>query len=347
LLLVFGGLLLGFVVLEVLVRMAHRGAPLEGRYDTVAPVRNSRWVPHPFLPYTGRPNSRFELYNGPERIPEFIVTNSYGFRAHEFAAEKAPNDFVILAFGGSTTYGYKIESNEKTWPELLERKLAARYPDKHIVAYNLGIDMATNAVGLVNLALVGVHLRPDLVIAYEGYNDLASLGYRNFRTDQAHFYRDIDPDSMFRGVQLSLPAWLRRSYVAYYASGALDLLFGMNDLTQSARMPEDPDQDRFRGIEATLRNLKTMDAIARAYGARALFSTFQFTYESTRPEYARFNDELRRYFRENGLLWIDQGALIPDEDPSINVDDCHFTPKGNEMFADNFFRFIVDHDLVK
>ena len=90
-----------------------------------------------------------------------------------------------------------------------------------------------------------------------------------------------------------------------------------------------------------------MNAIAQGYGAQALFSTFQFTHEDTGPEYQHFNEELRNYFRANNLLWIDQGALIPDNDPAINIDDCHFTPKGNEMFADNFFRFIVDHQLVK
>jgi lysophospholipase L1-like esterase len=347
LLLVLGGILVGFLALEAIVRLVHHGARPRGDFDTVTGIRYSRWMAHPFLPYAGRPSSRFEMFNGPERVPEVVVTNSYGFRSHEFPTEKKPNDFIIIALGGSTTYGYKIESNEKTWPELLERKLAAQYPDKHIIALNLGIDMATNAVGLVNLALVGVHLNPDLVIAYEGYNDLASLGYRNFRSDQAHFYRDIDPTTLFRGFQLSTPRWLLRSYVVYYATGALDLAFGMNDLTMSARMPKEADDDRFKGIEATLRNLKSMNAIAKGFGAQALFSTFQFTREDTQPEYQRFNAELRRYFQDNGLLWIDQAALIPDSDPTINIDDCHFTPKGNELFADNFFRFIVEHDLVR
>ena len=345
--LVLGGVFAGLLILEVILRVANHGARPGGSYDTSSPVRNSRWIAHPFLPYAGRPNSRFEMFNGPERMPEIIVTNSYGFRAHEFPTEKKPGDFFILAFGGSTTYGYKIASNEKTWPEILERKLAAQYPDKHIVAFNLGIDMATNAVGLVNLALVGVHLKPDLVIAYEGYNDLSSLGYKNFYTDQRHFYKDIDPAAMFAGFQLSVPQWLLRSYVVYYATGMLDQRLGMNDLMQTARMPKEPDEDRFRGIEATLENLKTMDAIAKGYGAQALFSTFQFTYEDKQPEYQQFNEALRRYFAATGLLWIDQAALIPDEDSTINVDDCHFTDKGNEMFADNFYRFIVEHGLVK
>jgi GDSL-like Lipase/Acylhydrolase len=347
LLLVAGGVLAGLTLLEVALRIYNGGARPGGSFDTSSPVTNSRWVSHPFLPFAGRPSSRFELYNGPERSPEFIVTNAYGFRAHEFPAEKKPDDFFVFAFGGSTTYGYKVASNDQTWPEILERKLAAEYPDKHVLVFNLGVDMGTNVVALVNLALVAVHMKPDLIIEYEGYNDLASLGYRNFRTDQAHFYRDIDPDAVSRGFQLSTPRFLLRSYVVYYAAGGLDRLFGMNDLMQTARMPPDPDPDRFRGIESTLENLKTIRAIAEGYGAQALFGTFQFTYEHDRPEYQRFNDELRRYFAANHMMYVDQAALIPDADPSINIDDCHFTPKGNEMMAENFFRYIVDYGLVK
>ena len=250
-----GGALVGFALVEGVIRFTHHGAPPRAEFDTTSPTQHSRWIAHPFLPYAGRPNGRFEMYNGPERTPEIIVTNSYGFRAHEFPAEKKPGDFYILAFGGSTTYGYKTESNAVTWPEMLERKLAERYPDKNVVAFNMGVDRATSAVSVVNLALVGVHLKPDLVIAYHGYNDLASLGYADHRTDAFHFYKDIDPDALFRGFQRNTPRWLLGSYAIFYATGALDHAFGANDLTQTARREKVADPDRFKGIEATLENL--------------------------------------------------------------------------------------------
>ena len=45
--------------------------------------------------------------------------------------------------------------------------------------------MATSAVSVVNLALVGIHLEPDLVLVCRGCNDLSVMGAANFRTDRA------------------------------------------------------------------------------------------------------------------------------------------------------------------
>jgi len=336
------GALVGVALLELGLRVyaATRG----GHVDPSKVTTQRRWISHPFLPYAGRPNSEFVSLNWPDTQPEVIVTNSYGFRSHEFPTEKHAEDFFVLALGGSTTYGYKVASNADTWPEILERKLSARYPERRISVFNLGVDMGTNAVALVNLALVGVHLAPDLVIVYEGYNDLASLGDRSYRTDQFHFYKNLAPG--FVGFQRSVPRWALHSYVVFLLTDALDALDGLNDLGQAARKPKDPDPDRFRGLDAMLRNLKTIDAIAKGYGAGALFSTFQFADENTDATCRRFNEELRRYFTANGLFWVDQAALIPDADPTINVDECHFTPKGNEMLAQNFFEAIVARNLV-
>ena len=341
--LVAAGILAGFAALEVAFRAYE--ATRSGDFEPASVTTQARWISHPFLPYAGRPTSKFVALNWPDPSPEVIVTNSYGFRSHEFPTEKQADDFFVLALGGSTTYGYKVASNDETWPEILERKLAARYSERRISVFNLGVDMGNNAVALVNLALVGVHLKPDLIIVYEGYNDLASLGHRGYRTDQAHFYKDLDTG--VPGFQAVVPRWALRSYVVFLLTDALDALYGLNDFGQVAKRPDDPDEDRFRGVDAMLLNLETIDAIAKGYGAETLFSTFQFTHESTNATYRRLNDELRGFFAAQELRWVDQAALLPDADPTINVDDCHFTPKGNAMVAQNFFDAIVAHGLVR
>ena len=341
-LLVVAGLVLGCVLTEIGLRVALDAETMR-HYDTASPVENSRWVGHPFTPYAGRPNGRYELSNDTGQL-EVIELNSYGFRTHEFDFDKQPGDLVVLAFGGSTTYGYKASSNQDTWPARLERMLAERYPGRRVRVYNMGVDMATTAVSVVNLALIGVHLRPDLVIVHHGYNDLAAVGAANFRTDHAHFYGDLNESGLRRGVQTYLPPRLRESALLRLITGAIDHRSGTNDLAAEVAKPREPDENRFKGLETTLGNFATIDSMARGRGARTLFATFQF--RDPAPEYATLNDTLRKFFSANGIEFVDQAELIPDGDPEIHVDICHFTPRGREMVARNFFDAIVERGLV-
>jgi lysophospholipase L1-like esterase len=337
------GILCAFALIEIGLRLSV-GDDYQVRFNTEAPSDTGRWVSHPFLPYTGRPNASYDFYNSHAGLTEHIQTNSYGFRSHEFPVTKRPEDFFVLCLGGSTTYGYS-DSNETTWPEQLERKLAQHYPDRHVVVFNLGLDMATSVVSVVNLALVGAHLQPDLIINYDGVNDLWAIGTQNFRTDHAHIYNDLDPSKVYRGIERSLPRWMLSSYAVAYAVGATDMLFRLNDLAAVARKQRIEDPDRFKGIDATLENFRTMHSIAHGKGAEIIFSTIQFR-DGEGELGKRLNDTFRTFFDANGYHYVDQERLIPDHDATINVDEVHFTAKGDGLMADNYFAYIVEHALV-
>lgn len=338
------GLFLGFLVLELGVRIFWFPDGLDPRYDTASPVESMRWVAHPFQPYAGRPSATFDLKND-DGTREHIVTNSHGFRTHEFAASKRPDDYVVVCLGGSTTYGFKVDANANTWPERLEAHLAARHPERNVRVYNLGVDMATTVVSLVNMVLYGVRLEPDLVIVYHGYNDLAALGAANFRTDHAHFYADLNPRSVFSYQALS-PRWLRHSFAWTVASATLDRMSGSNDLAQAVQMPRTDHADPWFGIESMFVNLDSIHALAASGGGQTLFSTFQFRDGALDPRLGEFNDALRSFFARRGYDYVDQDALLPDLDPTINVDPCHFTQEGRERMARNYFDHIVARDLV-
>jgi lysophospholipase L1-like esterase len=342
-----GAILLALLVLEVVLRVfaARIGEPLA----PPLPGEIGRYVSHPFLPYAGRPSADYVSHN-PEGggLPPVIRVrnNRYGFRAHEFPASKNPEDVFVLAFGGSTTFGIAA-NNEDTWPEILERLLQAHYPAKRVQVFNMGMDMATSAVSVVNLALVGVHLKPDLIIPYEGYNDLAALGWANFRTDQAHFYRNITPEKIWPGARRSLPAALMHSFAVRFIAGVIDETAGLNSLASYARYVEtEANPDRLFGIEAMLDNLKTMHAMADGVGARSLFATFQFR-EGDEGAAPRLNDALRRLFASKRYDYVDLDARLPDHDASLQFDECHFTQKGLDLVARYFADYIIEHGLIE
>ncbi len=340
------GILAAIVVLEIGLRiyvgLADRGA----YYDTATPLRALRYVSHPFLPYAGRPNATFELENE-DGSRETIVTNSYGFRAHEFPQEKRPEDYVVLCFGESTTFGYRAPTNADTWPERLERLLQERYPERQVRVFNLGVDNATSAFSVVNLSLIGVHLRPDLVIAYHGYNEVDAMGRADVRSDHSHFFRNLEPGEVLPGYQAALPEWLTSlSYTVYVATGALDRRFGTNDLAVAVGNPDGPlADDPLLGMRTTLVNLRTLHALATGVGGRMLFSTFQFR-DGEEPRYQAYNRTLREEFARQGWDYVDLDAALPDHDASLQVDPCHFTQAGRDRVARVFFEEIVRREWV-
>ena len=74
----------------------------------------SRYISHPFLPFTLRPNSDDTIIWTPPPWPELkgsrepqvwhIKTNGWGFRGREVSMEKPPNSIRVICLGGSTTY---------------------------------------------------------------------------------------------------------------------------------------------------------------------------------------------------------------------------------------------------
>lgn len=337
------GALAGAFALELGVRIYfYPGAP-DRHFDTTSPAESRRWVPNPFVPYAGRANATFDLKND-DGTRELITTNSYGFRAHAFPAEKKPGDYVVLCFGESSTYGFKTPTNALTWPERLEHRLQGRYPDRRVRVFNLGVDMASSAFSIVNLSLVGVHLQPDLIISYHGCNDTAVLNVANYRWDHSHAYRDLSPDAGV-GYQARTPSWLRWSQALFVATGSLDLYLHTNDLYAAARNPVEPASSLLPELEAMLVNYQTLHSLAVGSGSEIIFSTFQFR-DGDDPGARHFNQALRSLFASRNWPYVDQDALLPNRDPTINIDSCHFTQKGNELMAQNFFEHIVSRGLL-
>ncbi len=333
--------MIAFIVGEIVLRVATARLELP---PSVTSVRQSlRWQEHPFLPYIGHRGLTYEAHFGEDRQLERFQLNSYGFRAHEFPEERVPEEYVVLAFGGSTTMGFHVADNDRTWPELLEAMLAERYPERPVRVFNLGLDMATTAVSVVNMALVGVRLRPDLVIVYQGYNDLAAMGFAEQRWDHSHFYRDLDVDSVLGAVERAHSP-LARSYLWSALVGALNPATQIQDLAVWARRArrEGDGDERMAGLEDTLDNLRTVRALAETHGGHALVSTFQFR-DPGDPEgnAHRLNGAYRAMFAAEKFDWVDQDNLIPNGNSDLQVDECHFTDEGNDLLARNFFAAIV------
>ena len=79
--------------------------------------------------------------------------------------------FRIAALGGSTTFGWGIESDSKTWPAQLETILRRKVGKSRVEVINFGEPHATSEIVLIRRFPAAKRFRPDFYIIFSGYND--------------------------------------------------------------------------------------------------------------------------------------------------------------------------------
>lgn len=345
--LVVVGVCLGAILAEVAARQLGAAETYARLVSDATADTPDRWVSHPFFPFAGVPNAEYTFRNSGERgepLIEHVRTNEVGYRSHPFPGAKSRREYRVVALGGSTTYGVTA-SNAETWPELLEGMLQARHPEREVRVFNLGTQRGSTTYSVVTLGLNGIHLDPDLVITYHGCNDIAALGAANYRWDHAHFYQDLAPERVWRGFLRNLPRSLLGARALVVAADAADKALAVNVLAREVDAPRRAHGDPLHGVQGILANLDTIASIARGQGATALFSTFQFKDGRTQA-YKRLNDIFRGHFDTNEYLYVDQDALLPDFDRSLQIDLCHFTQQGRVLVARNFAAYIETNRLM-
>jgi len=121
-----------------------------------------------------------DFYNlktsGDEIIPNqstgSITINTLGFRGDEFFTIKPPDTYRIFMVGGSTMFGAGATSDETTIPGYLQHLLSEKDFEFDIEIINSGIQGADSNTELNIIEQKLVTLSPDLIIIYDGWNDL-------------------------------------------------------------------------------------------------------------------------------------------------------------------------------
>ena len=121
-----------------------------------------------------------DFYNlkisGDEIIPNqstgSITINTLGFRGDEFFSIKPPDTYRIFMVGGSTVFGAGATSDETTIPGYLQYLLNEKDFGFDIEVVNSGIQGADSNTELKSIEQKLVRFSPDLIIIYDGWNDL-------------------------------------------------------------------------------------------------------------------------------------------------------------------------------
>lgn len=102
------------------------------------------------------------------------IINQLGFHSREIPVDKQENTFRIMVLGGSAVYGWK--EIETSWVWHLEKNLQKKYPGMDIQVINAGVSGGRSLDQFKLLSKV-IHLDPDVVMTYDGWNDVYNGHY--------------------------------------------------------------------------------------------------------------------------------------------------------------------------
>ncbi|MCK9594776.1 MAG: GDSL-type esterase/lipase family protein [Candidatus Omnitrophica bacterium] len=108
-----------------------------------------------------------------------VRTNSLGLRSGDIASKKE-GVFRVIAMGASPTFGWGVEAG-LTYPAVLERKLAGRFPGRKVEIINAGQIGYTSHQGLILLGKCISRYSPDMITVSYVLNDIDR--YRFFRNE--------------------------------------------------------------------------------------------------------------------------------------------------------------------
>jgi lysophospholipase L1-like esterase len=347
---------LTFLLLEVGARVWLNYVATPEQFDryvlfTSLETEDLAWLPHPYLSYSPNPNYR----NG------LTFHNSLGYRNNEFPLEKPDGVYRIVALGGSSTYDVRIADNAQIFTAQLEKLLQEEYGYQQVEVINAGVPGYNSWEILVNLEFRVLDLNPDLVIIYEGTNDVHT------RLVEPFAYRG-DNSGRRQAWQAPPVAFWEHSALLRIAARRMNFTrqVSVDDFVSSPTYVSWPYEFRLTGGEEEAveilrenppiyfrRNLENMIAVAREHQVQIMLATWASS--PNRGDYAA-QAYYQQAFAENNQVVIEvadshdvplfdfAGVMSPDE--QYWADGRHSNESGALLKATLFAEFIDEQGLV-
>ena len=330
-----------FAVLELAARWLVVGrTPFEARFPVDA-VRG----PVPYSMFGGVPNAALGAgYDVAERL------NSQGYRGREATEPKPPDELRVVVLGGSTVF-----EGEPTLPELLERELRKRGV-ANVACFNFGVVSSVSGMEVSRLLFEVTDLQPDVVVFYDGGNDLLLPAVYDPRPGYPFNFVVYESNPLLHRNPASFPSFALFAYGSQVLRTVAPAFFEKTfvDLASLRRKVGYESEEWKASIASTyVKNLGRGHHLARAWGADfvAFFQPLVFY----KPDHGPVESAIVAQSSEMGPLLVDlrdrvqkdigvlrerEGVAVYDLSgvydgikTDIFVDLVHTGPRGREIIA--------------
>ena len=272
---------------------------------------------HPFLNTAPREGMRVAAFG------KQVSFNSLGYRSPERPAKKPPGTMRILCAGGSTTFDILSANDSQTWPWKMEETLRDR--GLEVEVFNAGFPGWTSLENLVSLAIRDLDLDPDIVVLYQGINDLQPASHQPFDSQYEHGHAEESLRAL--GFELQPLKWYDHSL---FVEKARELVVGNRDPWQRLQNLTPPEDALLElptaALETFDRNVRSFVAIAVAGGSRVALVTQPLRVRSE-------SAEADRAYLAQWLLGLDPTA-VPTQLERLNSVMRELTMAGPAVLVD-------------
>lgn len=322
-----------------------------------------RYVPHPYLVYTVPPHSRLtaETLNygplDPQLPAKEEVTNELSFRGPVPPAERG-DEYRVIMLGGSTVWGgFPLSRSIAGQLEALFHQEGRR----NVRVYNWGVPGFVSGQELSLLAHTVSDYRPDLVIVYDGANDLYSPYAADPRPGNPYGWETQDDFEELRGAaftKLAAESSLLTLVFARFSKNRLDPRRGkIEALRPGVGYGSEAWRQRIASVYAG--NQHKMCVFARGAGFElAVYlqpllpfkrplagaeeslwnpAEFQFHAGDTYRRIRQGMDGADSFNRGAGCHFFDLSDIFLNHDEGVYVDFVHVTNDGNGFIAGHIY----------
>ena len=315
--------------------------------DSELQGRHHLFQPHPYLSVALNKSVKQNF----EKDNEYhsVQTTELGTR-WTGADLKDTTKIRIACLGGSTTFCTGVD-DEDSWPAILQKKLGDRY-----AVINYGVPAYKTTEGIIQLALYVSEIQPDIVIFYEGGNDLYNSYLEDNYPDYHHHAEELMPMALLGTpkYESGFEKFKRQSGFFYIAHNIEERIY---------KIPMPPRYDVPDKVVDSLfvRNLRSMLALSSSMNAREIVIGqvlnpvreivdnpwgIRIKSDKILPFMHRMNEMGREVCAtDNTCIYYDfQNDLIWK--PEHFWDNMHFTKAGNELFAESVKTAILNHNQI-
>jgi hypothetical protein len=208
---------------------------------------------HPYLVAWPKANARLERGGGT------ISTTAFHTRVTG-PSPPTPKAVTVALVGGSTTFGTRVIDAD-SWPWILQQKLGEDY-----AVINYGVPGYTTAENIIQMALLVPESHAQIVVFYEGWNDLRNYHWPGLSPD--YFGHGMSQFDNLIPVPRDQASFLVRAARYSYVMQLLNRAFGTPVRAEPTPPSGDPDPEVDR---LYARNLNTLKTLAHQSGMIALF----------------------------------------------------------------------------